>query len=136
MQNLLPHLPALLLATEYLFGGLVRISSFPFPSIHDQVNRKNTSIVPILYPIVPFKTVDAHNKWVGAWMMATGVLWAHPATRGSLATLGLSLFWTSAGAYSQRRASMPFWLPIVNFGLSWVAWWVENRSKEDGVRLE
>lgn len=64
-------------------------------------------------------------------MIATGLLWAYPVTRSSSATLGLSLFWTGAGAYSQWKAGMPFWLPIVNFILSFVVRSVENRTRRD-----
>lgn len=115
-------LPALLLSAEYLLGGLIRVSPIPFSAAHSRVRAKNAQIAPILHPLVPFKDVDAHNIYVGAWMILTGILWGWPGSRGSLVTLGCSLFWTGAGAYSQWRAGMPFWLPVVNFGVSWVAW--------------
>lgn len=126
MDQIIPTIPAFLLSAEYLFGGLLRVSSWPFPELHERVLRKNAVIAPILYPIVPFRGVQSHNRWVGSWMIVTGLLWAYPVTRGSLATLGLSLFWTGAGAYSQWRAKMPFGLPVVNFMLSFVVWSLHN----------
>lgn len=127
MDSNLKHVPAFILSAEYLLGGFVRVSPWPFPGVHDRVCRKNAKITPVLYPIVPFKNVKSHNRWVGAWMMATGILWANPSTRRSPITLGLSLFWTAAGAYSQWRTGMPFWLPVVNFILSLVVWQVESQ---------
>lgn len=112
------NLFAWILTAEYLLGGTLRLSN------HPRVVSKNTTIAPILYPLIPFREVRAHNLYVGAWMVLTGVLWGIPATRGWLGTLGLSLFWTGAGAWSQARAEMPFWLPIVNMGVSFGAWWV------------
>ena len=121
------QIPAIVLAAEYILGGLVRASPFPFAAAHERVVRKNASIAPLLYPIIPFRDVENHNRWVGGWMIITGLLWAYPQTRSSLATLGLSLFWTGAGWYSQSRAGMPYWLPVVNFTLSFLVWWLANK---------
>jgi hypothetical protein len=126
MEQILRQIPTVVLSAEYLLGGLLRVSSWPFPNLHKRVLQKNTDIAPILYPIVPFQDVKIHSRWVGSWMIITGLLWASTSTRGSLMTLGLSLFWTSAGAYSQWKAGMPFWLPCVNFVLSLVVWSTAN----------
>lgn len=131
MEQILPQVPAFVLSAEFILGGFLRVFSWPFPELHERVLRKNAVIAPILYPVVPFRGVEGHNKWVGSWMIATGLLWAYPVTRGSSATLGMSLFWTGAGAYSQWKAKMPFWLPVVNFMLSFVVWTIQNKVQED-----
>lgn len=127
--NYLTQVPVVVLSAEFLLGGIARVSSFPFHSLHQRVCVKNERIAPVLYPVIPFRDVPRHNRWVGTWMTATGVLLAYPATRGTLLTLGLVLFWTGAGAYSQRKCNMPYWLPIVNATLGMVVWLLENRFK-------
>lgn len=121
-------IPAIVLSAEFILGGWIRASPWPLRAAHDRVCQKNIRIVPILYPVVPFNDVTRHNVWVGTWMLVTGTLLASRACRGSKATLALVLFWTGAGAYSQWRAKMPFWLPICNTLLSVTVWWIENRS--------
>ena len=130
------HLPAYILSAEYLLGGLIRASPFPFADAHERVNQKNAEIAPVLYPIVPFKDTVGHNRWVGAWMIATGMCWCLPNTRARTATLALSLFWTSAGAWSQWKVGMPYWLPVVNFSLSWIAWYAESHYEQSQSILE
>lgn len=127
VSSYLLQLPAIILAGEFILGGLLRASSFPFKTAHEQVLQKNIKITPILYPIVPFTDVVWHNRWVGGWMIATGTLLAHPRTRARLTTLGLVLFWTGAGAYSQAKADMPYWVPVVNAALGILVWSIENR---------
>lgn len=123
-SSFIKSIPAAILSFEFFFGGVGRVSPFPFRRLHEHINIKNASIAPILYPVVPFKDVKNHNRWVGAWMIATGALLALPNTRGEIYTLGLVLFWTVAGAYSQSRARMPFWLPVCNSVLGCLVHWL------------
>lgn len=129
------QIPAIILAAEYILGGLVRASRIPFASAHERVIKKNASIAPLLYPIVPFEDVKNHNRYVGVWMIATGLLWANPESRLWLPTLGLSLFWTGAGWYSQARAGMSYWLPVTNFALSFVVYWLAHNRDIRGRRV-
>ncbi|KAF4552339.1 Hypothetical protein D9617_10g073200 [Elsinoe fawcettii] len=124
--SIIRQIPAILLSLEFLLGGIGRLGPVPFPALHARVTAKNQCIAPLLYPLIPFKDVERHNLWAGAWMCFTGLLLAVPGTRGTTGTLGLVLFWTGAGAWSQKRAGMPFWLPMVNAGLGGVVWGVER----------
>lgn len=135
-MDIVSQVPRAILSAEFVFGGWVRVSSWPFKSINAQANRKNAVIAPILYPLVPFRDAVGHNRWVGAWMIGTGVLLASRTWARSKATLALVLFWTSAGAWSQRKADMSYWLPIVNFSLGWLVWWIENRDQSEARRTE
>lgn len=129
-NHYLLQLPAIVLSAEFLLGGIGRASPFPFRSLHQRICKKNESIAPVLFPVVPFKDVLRHNRWVGTWMIVTGFLLAYPKTRGSIPTLGCVLFWTGAGAYSQRKCNMPYWLPVVNATLGVIVWWIENHLCE------
>lgn len=132
MASYLVHLPSYVLSTEFLLGGIVRLSPFPFREAHTDVIEKNTTIAPLLYPLIPFRDVHSHNAYVGTWMLVTGAVWGLKRTRGSLGTLGLSLFWSSILLYSQVKAGMDLILPSVNLGLGLIAWWLENKA--DGRR--
>lgn len=127
-SNILRKAPAVLLSAEFLIGGFLRISSWPFASLHERIYQKSTMTWSELYPIVPFKDVRAHMAYIGIWMMGTGVLLALPQTQGSLITLGLVYFWTGAGAWSQARTQMPFWLPVCNAMLGTIVYVIERWS--------
>ena len=129
MTSFLVHLPSYILSTEFILGGLVRLSPFPFRAAHADVVAKNTAVAPLLYPLIPFKDAKGHNVYVGTWFLLAGTLWGLRRTRGSLGTLGLSLFWSGVLAYSSAKAGMDVWLPIANLGLGLGAWWLENQSE-------
>lgn len=124
---ILRHLPAVLLATELFIAAVGRLVP-ALRTFHGRVLRKSIRTAPALHPVVPYRDdVRAHMRYVGAWLLLTGVLIAAPATRGALATLGLVLFWTGAGAYSQWRCGMAYRVPVFNATLGVFVFWLERR---------
>ena len=118
--------PASILAFEMVLGGQARLTSFFTPSFYQRAMRKAPGTLEALYPLpVPTRDSTLHTRSVGAMMVLAGVLTGWPTTRGSLGTLGLNLFLTGAGVYSQRRMRIPYWLPVVNSVLAIVVWGVE-----------
>ncbi|KAH9909609.1 hypothetical protein F4778DRAFT_6328 [Xylariomycetidae sp. FL2044] len=123
MANILPSIPAYMLAFEYFLGAIPRISAFPFLALHQRVYLKSKRTAPHLHPVFPFKdNVSWQMRYTGLLMAATGCLIASPRTRGSLFTLSMECFLNGAGFWSQWKAGLPYWLPLVNFGLGWVVW--------------
>lgn len=121
--------PALLVSAGYLFGGYVRLSPWPFSATHELVRQKAAVVAPILYPLIPFRDITGHNRWMGTWLLSTGALVANPATRGSRATLALVLFWSSTILYGEWKAGMAIWFPVFNIGLGLASWWIENTNR-------
>ncbi|TPX07358.1 uncharacterized protein E0L32_002172 [Thyridium curvatum] len=119
---------ALVLASEYVLGGLGRVSAVPFSALNERIFQKSIKTAPHPSPVFPFtdvqspKTVRLHMLVVGALMITEGILLLSPATRAMSGTLGLGCFLTVAGAWSQMRAGLKYWLPLVNFGLAWAVW--------------
>ena len=114
--------PAYLLATQLLLGGIVRASPFPFREAHDDVCRKNERVAPLLYPFVPFKDFRRHNAWVSGCMITAGGLLLHPFTRGKAYTLCLVWYLTAGLAYSHYFLGMTVMLPLANSGLAFWNW--------------
>lgn len=128
-------LPAMILTLEYFLGGLPRLSSIPFARMHRRIHQKTLKTAPHLAPVFPFtdtrsnKTVRWHMYFVGALMLLEGLLLALPRTRTTMPTFALSLFLPAAGAWSQKKAGLPFWLPITNFSLGLVVYYLESRAR-------
>ena len=125
-RSWLPEFSTSIISAQLLLGGIVRVSPWPFRAAHEQVLEKNSTIAPLVYPLVPFKDAIRHTRWVGSWFVVTGLALALPQTRGSIATLGLVLFWTGILAYSDRKANLPYWLPVCNAVLACAGWWARN----------
>ncbi|KAI1851778.1 hypothetical protein JX265_011013 [Neoarthrinium moseri] len=134
MASQLRALPAYVLVVEYFLGGIPRLSPVPLRALHERIRDKSRRTAPHLRPVFPFPPrggsdadVRHQMRCIGALMVATGLLLALPATRGSPVTLALECFLTGAGAWSQMRAGLVYWLPCVNFVLAWVVWAMERR---------
>lgn len=122
----LSSVPVFIVSSEFLLGGLVRLSRFPFQEAHQDINTKAIQAAPILYPVVPFRDAIWHNRYVGAWFLATGMLLAHPATRSKDYTIGLAVSWTSTLIYSHVKLGWPVWLPVITLGLEGLVWGIES----------
>jgi hypothetical protein len=126
-MGFLRHVPALFLATELFIAAIGRLVP-ALRTFHGKVRRKTLRTAPELYPVVPFRDdIQAHLRYVGTWLFVTGLLVAIPATRGARATLGLVLFWTGAGAWSQWRCGMAYRVPVFNAALGVLVFWLERR---------
>lgn len=124
----LVHIPALILSIEFFIAAAGRLVP-ALRTLHGRVYRKAQRTAPTLHPVIPFKDdVKRHMRYVGAWLLLTGVMLLLPFTRGSRATLGLVLFWTGAGAWSQWKCGMPYRVPILNAGLGMLVFWLERGS--------
>lgn len=125
-------LPVILLTLEYFLGGLPRLTPVPFGRMHRRIRQKTLRTAPHLAPVFPFtdtrsgRTVRRHMGFVGALMVLEALLLAVPRTRTAAVTFGLSLFLPAAGAWSQGRAGLPFWLPVANLALGLVVHYVEG----------
>lgn len=119
--------PAIVLSIEFFIGGFPRVSPWPFRALHQKIYQKSIKTAPKLYPILVFRDARMQMIYIGLWMMSTGVLLATPNTRGSLGTLGLVYFWTGAGAWSQARTEMPYWLPVCNALLGTLVFIIDRR---------
>ncbi|OHF01202.1 hypothetical protein CORC01_03517 [Colletotrichum orchidophilum] len=131
MASILLAIPRILLAFEYFVGGIPRLGPWPFKTLHERIYRKSQITAPYLQPLYPFtgqRTIKLHMQYIGALMVTEGFLLALPQTRGGIFALVLGCFLTASGYWSQMRADMPYWLPVTNFGLAWVVWYIENRS--------
>ncbi|ROT41904.1 hypothetical protein SODALDRAFT_286833 [Sodiomyces alkalinus F11] len=113
-MGILIHIPSYILIVEFAVAAIARLTN-ALPLLHARTYRKSRLTAPFLYPIVPFQDdVPKHMRYVGAWMLLTSIMLACPATRGSIVTLGLVLFWTATGAWSQARLGMTCRVPIMN----------------------
>lgn len=130
------HVPAILVSAGYLLGGYVRLSPWPFYATHELVRQKAAMVAPILYPLIPFKDATGHDRWMGTWLLGTGALVATPATRGSNATLGLVLFWSSTIAYGEWKTGTTPWFPLFNIVFGLTNWWIENRTRRSIEKKE
>lgn len=117
-------LPAAILALEYFLGGLPRVSAIPpLGSMHKRIYQKTLKTAPYLAPVFPFtdtrsdKTVRWHMRLVGTLMVLEGLMLAIPRTRAHPFTLFMSLFLPAAGVWSQMKAGLPYWLPVINLVL-------------------
>ncbi|KAH6683499.1 hypothetical protein F5X68DRAFT_137455 [Plectosphaerella plurivora] len=125
-MGFLRHVPAVLLASEFFIAAIGRLVP-ALRTFHGRVRRKSLLTAPALYPMVPFRDdVRAHMRYVGAWLLLTGLLVAIPATRGSRVTLGLVVFWTGAGAWSQWKCGMAYRVPVFNMALGALVFWLEQ----------
>ena len=125
----LVHIPAYILSAEFILGGIVRLSPFPFQSAHADIITQNRVIAPLLYPLIPSKDATSQSTYVGSWFLLTGAIWGLRSTRGRLGTLGISLFWSSFLVYTHSKLGLDIWLPVANVGLGVGAWWLESRVR-------
>ncbi|KAK2051040.1 hypothetical protein LY76DRAFT_529304 [Colletotrichum caudatum] len=131
MASFLFAFPRVILAFEYFIGDIPRLGPWPFKSLHGRIYQKTQTTAPHLSPIYPFtdsRNIKLHMLYIGSLMITEGILLVLPQTRGTAVTLFLGCFLTGSGYWSQMRAGMPYWLPVTNFVLAWIVYFVENRA--------
>lgn len=122
-QSTLTMLLVAILSLEYFLGGVPRVSAFPLERMHIRMHQRTLETAPHLAPVFPFtdtrsnKTVRWHMRVVGSLMILEGLLLAMPRTRANSITFVLGLFLPAAGVWSQMKAGLPYWLPVINFTL-------------------
>ncbi|KAM0273986.1 hypothetical protein ACHAQH_008078 [Verticillium albo-atrum] len=129
MLSFLAAFPAIILSLHFTVAAVARLSN-ALPTLRARTYRKTQLSAANLYPVVPFKDdIPKHMQYVGSWFLLTAAMLAWPATRGSLPTLGLVLFWTGAAAWSRAKSGMKFRLPVMNAILGVLVFLIERVSQ-------
>jgi hypothetical protein len=133
LTSFLVNIPVYILTAEFFVGGIPRLSPFPLERLHGFILQKTQRTAPHIYPLIPIRAVRPQMQAAGLLMCFTSLLLAMPKTRGGYGTLGMVLYLTGVGAYSQSRAGLKFWLPIVNATIGFVVFWIEKMKTEGKV---
>ena len=120
IMSLTYHILASLLSFQLMLGGQARLPFTLTPSLQQKAMAKKQAVKDAL----PFIPLDATTLTQGfGWLMCmAGVLVALPMTRQLGVAVSASI--SIVGWYSQARAGLPYWLPIVNTVLAGTVWYV------------